>query len=507
MNANTPNMTGRDNVSTSGEAAVSVPSRSPVVVSARTRILGWSVLLLAASFLIGTGATYVVLSRRADARIAAELRHEADEFAALPSGVGRPGNPSRVAAKLHAATARAVPEAEIVLIGLRAGRLYSVSAGNTLRGLGLAPRDIARLSAVTTVTHATIGLEKGPARVVAIPVRIAGDPTRGAFVAAVYTGPEHSAVSRLTAVQLEVGAAALLLASLLAWVAAGRVLRPIRATTELARSITEADLSQRLPVRGADEVSQMAMTFNAMLDRLQTAFAAQRRFLADAGHELRTPITIIQGNLDTVASTDPEDTETLALVSEELARMTRLVEELSLLAAAAHPDFLRPAPTDLPTLAASLVAKATALGDRGWRARSELHGWALLDAHRVTQAVMQLAANAVAHTAPQVPVELAFAETDGFVTFAVIDHGAGVAAADRALVFERFARLDRKHADSTGLGLSIVAAIAAAHGGKVTLDDTPGGGATFTVHIPRRTTAPRPAEHERPADDTMARTP
>ncbi|HUY46266.1 MAG TPA: HAMP domain-containing sensor histidine kinase [Streptosporangiaceae bacterium] len=210
---------------------------------------------------------------------------------------------------------------------------------------------------------------------------------------------------------------------------------------------------------------------------------AQRQFLADAGHELRTPITIIQGNLDTIAATG-DDAESLAIAADELARMTRLVDELLLLASSERPDFLHLEPADLPAPTRSLVAKARALDGRPWVPAGTAPGTALLDPQRITQAVMQLAANAAAHTPAGTPVEI-WSATDGTsLEFAVADHGPGIGAADRARVFHRFARLDPRRTDGTGLGLSIVAAISAAHRGRVSVTDSAGGGATFQIAIP-----------------------
>jgi signal transduction histidine kinase len=308
-------------------------------------------------------------------------------------------------------------------------------------------------------------------------------------VAAVLTGPQQASINNLTSLQVEVGGIALLAGSLLAWLVAGRVLRPVRATTELARRITETDLSERIPGRGRDEVSALAVTFNRMLDRLEAAMTTQRRFVADAGHELRTPITIIQGNLDTLTAGNEEDAETLAIVADEISRMNRLVDELLLLAASERPDFLQPQSTDLARLSRSLLAKAQALDDRPWTLTEAADGIAVLDPQRITQAVMQLAANATAHTPPGSPVEISSAVSDAEVKFTVSDHGPGIPVAARDQIFARFARLDPRRTDGTGLGLAIVAAIAAAHGGCVVIEDRDDAsqGAVFCLAIPHLT--------------------
>lgn len=460
-----------------------------VHLSARARIVSWSVLLLTFSMLVTTGATHLLLIRHSDATISSELSHEVDEFNALrvPDSA-----PSPVAARMAEAIDRVVSSSDVMKFGLLAGRLVAHSKNSDVQHSGPDAQVLARLSTLTLPARGTIALKAGAARYVAISVRAPGDSTAGTFVAAIPIAPQRAALWAATRLQLEVGAASLALAFVLAWLAAGRVLRPIRQTTNLAERITDTDLNERLPVQGHDELSSLAASFNAMLDRLQETLAGQRRFLADAGHELRTPITIIQGNLDTLSIGDAEDQDTLAIVSDELERMARLVNELLVLGSSERPDFLRPSPTNLSQLATSLGTKAQALGCVNWSVRSTLSGPALLDAQRVTQAVMQLVANALAHNPKGAATELVFSEDGTNLTFAVIDHGRGVPAQERGRIFDRFARVDRQHDDSTGLGLSIVVAIATAHGGSVGVTDTPGGGATFTLRLPYRPTVSPP---------------
>jgi signal transduction histidine kinase len=136
------------------------------------------------------------------------------------------------------------------------------------------------------------------------------------------------------------------------------------------------------------------------------------------------------------------------------------------------------------------VAKARALDGRPWVLTGTAHAMALLDAQRITQAVMQLAANAVAHTPAGTVVEIWSVTAGETVEFGVADHGPGIPAEDRARVFRRFARLDPRRTAGSGLGLSIVAAITTAHGGAVSVTDSAGGGATFRITIPFRQAAP-----------------
>jgi len=274
--------------------------------------------------------------------------------------------------------------------------------------------------------------------------------------------------------------------SILAIRLAERILAPVRLVTRTARSISDTDLSKRIPVKGYDEISELSATFNDMLERLEGSFATQRRFIDDAGHELRTPITVIRGHLD-VMGDDPDDRRrTLELVSDELERMSRMVDDLLTLARSDQPDFLRQRIVDLDELTIRMLENARGLAPRDWRVDGTADGRATLDEQRLMQAVLQLAANAVRHTADGELVALGSAVHDGEVRFWVRDSGPGVRVEDRDRIFERFyrGRSGHRRSDGAGLGLSIVQAIAEAHGGRVELDSVPGDGATFTVVIP-----------------------
>jgi signal transduction histidine kinase len=224
-----------------------------------------------------------------------------------------------------------------------------------------------------------------------------------------------------------------------------------------------------------------------MLDRLQGAFTTQRRFLDDASHELRTPITVIRGHLE-VMSDDPADREhTMTLVGAELDRMKRIVDDLLLLAKAEQPDFLHPGPVELAELTVELLATARVLGERRWRLDALAEETVQADGERLTQALMQLTENAVAHTRPEDLVAIGSAVRDGRVELWVRDTGPGVAADVRERIFDRFARADGfATREGAGLGLAIVASIAEAHGGRVRLESAVGQGATFTLDLPLR---------------------
>jgi signal transduction histidine kinase len=267
------------------------------------------------------------------------------------------------------------------------------------------------------------------------------------------------------------------------------VLAPVKELTDTARSITETDLTRRIPVEGNDQIAELTETFNAMLDRLQAAFTTQRSFMDDAGHELRTPITIIRGHLELLGDDPDERREVVSIVTDELDRMSRQVDDMLLLAKAERPGFLDREPVDIGAVTEEWLTKMRTLAPRQWRLAARASGMVMADRQRLTQAVMNLAENAARHTGPDGTIVLSSEVRAGEVRVAVADDGPGIPWADQERIFERFARgaSGPGRTQSSGLGLAIVRAIAEAHGGRVELASEPGRGATFTVVIPAPT--------------------
>jgi signal transduction histidine kinase len=276
----------------------------------------------------------------------------------------------------------------------------------------------------------------------------------------------------------------LLLGSLLAWRLADRVVQPVTALTRTARSISETDLSGRIPARGRDEVAQLAMTFNDMLDRLEHAFAAQRRFADDASHELKTPLTIVRGHLELLDDDPVERRQTLALVTDELDRMGRIVEDLLLLARRDEPDFLSLDTVDVGTLTDALLAKVNALAPREWVLDVRGQGVIVADRQRLVQAVVQLAENAARYSAPADPIAIGSIVSGGEARFWIRDRGPGIPEHERTSIFERFRRgTETGRSSGAGLGLAIVKTIAEAHNGRVELE-TSSSGSVFSIVVP-----------------------
>ncbi len=281
--------------------------------------------------------------------------------------------------------------------------------------------------------------------------------------------------------------------SSVAWITAGRVLAPLRLLTKTALSITESDMTQRISIKGTDEIAELGSTFNEMLDRLQAAFDSQKAFINNAGHELRTPITVIQGHLELLQFKPERLEKTLPLVMDELDRMNRLVNDLLLLAKAESPNFLNLKLEELDWLTEELYLKAKAIAPRNWQLESKGLSPIKVDRQRLTQAVMNLVANAVRHTKIDDTIALGSTLQENYAYFWVRDTGEGIAPQDQQRIFERFVRAtdaDRySEGEGVGLGLSIVEAIAIAHGGWVELDSTLGQGSTFTLVFPLEPTS------------------
>ena len=457
--------------------------------SARVRILASYLILLLFSTIVGGIALRSVLVARAGERVDDALVQETREFRQLADKGRDPqtGDPfgDDIERIFDVFLGRNIPGEGEAFFTFVNGDLYRFNAPGRVRSLRIPEQE--GLADTIRTRSGEFEIEDGRRiRYIAVPVLIDGQP-RGDFVVAIDLTSELDEVNSALQVAAGVALGVLVLASLLAWVVAGRVLAPLRQLRDTAQSITDTDLGRRIAVRGDDELADLARTFNAMLDRLEDAFGSQKAFISDAGHELRTPITIVRGHLELLEDDDPEEREaTVELVTDELDRMSRLVNDLLLLAKAQRPDFLQPETLDAADLTEELFAKASSLAPRDWRLAGTADGRIVADRQRITQAVMNLSQNAVNHTAEGDAIELGSKRVGYEVDLWVRDTGPGVAAHDRERVFERFARAsnDGKHHEGSGLGLAITRAIAQAHGGDVELDSLVTDGARFVVTIP-----------------------
>lgn len=452
--------------------------------SVRQRITA-AVALLTALSLLAVGITlYVVESHRVDRVIENSLQQEIAEFRALQAAGKDPDTGAGFTSADRLLTVfleRNLPDADETLFAfpLNGKPVYQ---GEIKDALEDSPA-FATLVESLKPSGGIRTLQIGPTtyRVAVQPVR-QGTRT-GAFVVTHDVTASRSDLHNLMVTYGLVAALALFIIAGFASLIAGRLLKPVRTLRETARGITDGDLGARLVVTGKDDLSDLQRTFNDMLDRLESTLVAQRRLLDDAGHELRTPLTILRGHLEVLDLDNPDDVRsTRDLLLDEVDRMSRLVGDLLTLAKARRPDFIRFHSVDLDVLTQDIVEKARALGEREWALDESAGGAAVVDGQRVTQALLQLADNAVRHTATGAPIHVGSRRDGASVQFWVRDAGPGVAPEHRRLIFERFGRVDR-HDGGFGLGLSIVSAIAEAHGGTIALDDT-AVGATFRLTLP-----------------------
>lgn len=310
---------------------------------------------------------------------------------------------------------------------------------------------------------------------------------RAALVVTVDVRQAKSSLTELIRTYAMLSALCLLVIVGAAWWLAGRLLQPLRTLRDAAQQVSAGTMGERIEVAGRDDLADLQTSFNDMLDRLDAAFTAQRTMLDDAAHELRTPLTVIKGHLEVADIHDPEDLEhTRALVLDEVDRMARLVRDLLILAKARRPDFVVREPTEVGALVEGTLHRATALAERDWMIDTHVEAEVLLDGQRITQALLQLCENAVRHTSPGTQIGIGAQVRGDLVEFWVRDQGTGVPADRREDIFERFTQVDfdqpAVRGEGFGLGLSIVAAIALAHGGSATLDPPgPTAGSTFRI--------------------------
>lgn len=283
----------------------------------------------------------------------------------------------------------------------------------------------------------------------------------------------------------------LVLAGITGGITVRRALSPVERITKTARSIEESsDLTRRVGYGGVmDEVGQLATTFDRMIERLNRVFELQKQFIADASHELRSPLTVIQGNLDLLKRNISEDDrrESLRAIESEAKRMTNIVSDLLMLAEiesgyAGHQEAVSLREVVLEeferakTLAVNrqvIIGRLEDLSVRG-------------DGYRLRQALANLVDNAVKYTPEGGAITISLFGDGGWTRLEVADTGIGISPENLPRIFDRFYRADKSRSRTgggTGLGLAIVKGIAEKHSGRATVSSEPGRGSTFTLWL------------------------
>ena len=487
-------MTTRD---ASAKPRRSGPRRAFSALSARSRILAAVVGLTALALTVSGYTVYYLQQLQVEDRINAELEADAQEFVELSiAGIDpETGESFATPADLvRTAMAQIIPTRNEGAIGMVDGEIAWTSPVTDIDleedpELLRALRDyaVAERAQFTTITTAQTTY-----RAVVVPVHAGSqvEDARGtthevaAFVMAYDLTAEKAVFSGIFLTYAGVAVFSLLVVALVGYLVAGRLLHPIRLLAEASRRITREDLTERIEVTGHDDVAAMTRSVNEMLDRLEGAFTAQEQLIHDVSHELRTPLTILRGHLEVLDTGDREDVvATRELTLDELKRMNRVVDDLTTLAQADRPDFVQPTVVELGTLTDEVYDKIIALGERRWLIAERAEGPAVLDRERITQALLQLAANAVKFSPPGSVISLGTRVAGDDVVLSLRDQGAGIPEQDQERIFDRFQRSDTSKPGS-GLGLPIVKAIAAAHSGSVKVESQVGAGTTISLILP-----------------------
>jgi len=342
----------------------------------------------------------------------------------------------------------------------------------------------------TIVTETVIGSEESGLPFKKIILNL--DPT-ASLKTEVQRQAHQATLARLRQIGLYTLPAIFAVSLVAGWLLARRLLRPVEMITATAEEISATDLSRRIGLDGPeDELKRLADAFDSMLGRIAGAFAAQRQFVADASHELRNPIAIIQTNLDVA---EDELGPRASVVRRAAARMAQLVDDL--LALARSEGDGRRQRVALVEIAAEVAEELAALADaRGVRVEVEGPGAEVLgDADALRRAVANLVDNAIRVSPPGARVSIRAGDGPDGVRLEVVDEGPGIALEEQTRVFERFWRTDESRSRASGgsgLGLTIVRRIVELHDGTVTVESAPGEGARFTIRLPAATPAALP---------------
>ena len=499
--------------------------RGPARWTVRTRVLSTLLAFVAGGLAVTGALTFAAQFRALDQRVEAELWQEHSELALIASSVEPDGSSTYTTVDgllLHATDSAAPSDHESVVALVDEEPRYQPRQ----QDFSLIPRptedmtaaEVAAVEAEGEQVKAQILDAHVPDRTVIVPmesgdrelrvliasVTVAGDDSQGLFVVASDIGAQRRDLWQSVAVFAGLSVLTLLVAGWAGYVATGRLLRPLEDLRRATEQVTVTDLEHRVTATGGDDISALAQNFNRMLERIQEGFAEQRRFMSDVGHELRTPLTIVRGTLETTDVQDPADvTEAHEIAVEELERMGRVVGDLSELAASSRPDYVRPRPADLATLTRSAFARIEHIAERDWILARSVDVVAEVDEQRLTQAIVQLAANAARYSEEGSRIWFGVDQVLGpdgpEIHVSVRDEGVGIAEEDQRRVFERFTRAEGARGSGSGLGLPIVLAIAEGHGGTVRLLSSPGRGSTFTLVLPLVSSLSAGDDEEEPA--------
>lgn len=458
-----------------------------MLYSVRTRLTLWYSAMLTVTLLGFTGLWYLTLSSALHRQIDRATQMEAEE---IRTKIGRELGTSRSLEQVAPQIRQHVAEEEMFVQILSADGTVVLSSAN----LGRSQAALAVPSGTVPSSVTTQLSPNRPIRAHISPVFAGDHPIGYVLVGASIQGVKANIASlaRLAAISLPV---AVLFAVIVGWLLAVKALAPVDAITRTAEEVSVAHLSKRLPEGPMPlELRRLAATFNAMLDRLELAFHRQRRLVADASHQLRTPLAVMRGHIDVaLAQEQTKEDYRLALdiVGKECDALTDMTNAMLTLARADVGGLeLRRERVELDGLVESVYGQGRAMAE-GRRIHLTrvvplvVHG----DRDLLHQALLNLVDNAVRHTSPDDRIEIFLAEEAGWANIGVRDSGRGIALKDRPWIFERFYRGGgaQDYTGGAGLGLAITAEIVKAHQGRIDVTSEPGKGSTFVIRLPLST--------------------
>jgi signal transduction histidine kinase len=452
----------------------------------RARLLaGFALLFLVAGALIVLAARQILLLP-VDDRIDRELVREAEALRGFAHGIdpstGRPFG-TRVKRMFEIYLQHNVPEEHQAFFTFIDGEVTLRRGSDMREGLSSGAHLPPGLMKITEPSRGSAPTTAGVLEYLAVPVRAAGTTTGGVFVAAVSRDMAHSEIGpALTSTALTV-LILVAVGSFLAWRLAGRILDPVRTMTEAALALSSSNPTGRLDVREeAGEIARLGSAFNGMLQQLENAFATQERFTGDAVQHLQGPIMAIRKHIGLLQA-DPEgQARRVPLVAEELDRLRTQLDDLSLLAHSTRPDFLHLSTVDLRDVMRSISSAMEGFEVRRWRIESVGPERIVADRDRLTQALLLVAQNAVAHTQEDDVITLGSVvlPEEARLCVRTTRRGGGSGRGERSP--ERFLRAEGE--TSYEIGLAIVKAIAQAHRGRVATSHSSTGDKTVTIVVP-----------------------
>jgi signal transduction histidine kinase len=378
-----------------------------------------------------------------------------------------------------------------VYVQVLGGRGQVLRTSESLRGESM-PVDVATAGAALRgqAQFSDVAIEGGQTiRVLSVPVRMDGQVI-GALQVGQSLDPLQEAMSDLSTRLQLFGIAGILASGLIGWLVAHRGVRDLIAMSRKAAEITEhRDFGRRLELERSDEIGRLAHTIDGLLSTVDATLRTHREFVSETSHELRNPLLAIRTNLDLLdyVSDPAARAECVTEARQQVERMTRLVQDLLMLAQVDSRQLIDLQPVQLAPLVEQ-VARRAQLRAVGQEIKVEhVEPIELLgDGGRIEQVLSNLVDNALKHTPPGGTIALQLDRTDQWARLAVIDTGEGIPAEHLPHIFERFYRAvnGTSRVDGSGLGLAIVKHLAEAHGGRVTAESRPGAGSRFTVWLP-----------------------